>query len=944
MSGFPVFPRLIDFVTSGPSLALVLEGRNAVAVWRSMAGPTNAKSAKFEAPESLRARYGQDAQMNAVHASYDLREARQSIEAVFYGMLEGQFRVMQPEDDPLSVGMSPKQTPVAQVAEEAFVEEPAVEVAQDAAEPSEAIEEDLGEQQPPCAAVEETCLVSQMETLAVSAALQNDITEEMLEPKKENAEDEEPQAVDVVQIAANQLSPPQTPPQTKVPVGDKAHPLGSRLASSPFLKADRQLGNEAPSATKKVGRIKSPFLGNGHDETAGATLGAEAHAESERSAFEPTQVPTDQDGTKLRERLEGLCLNSSAQAEELAGEEEAASMDAAAQREPEAAAEAPEVPISSEAAAAPEQPAENAKAPEAANGTPRPTRPGQQTGPTPSKTPAQPLRGTQTRGAVPAQTASSARATATRAVPASAMAQRTVRRVGPAAGPASGASPSAPAGSRRVTLGPAPVASRPRVSPAAPATPSVTTRAAARAAGPTPLAARSTPSVARATPSKAPVPVASRTVPPKPADDTVQTTGPSGLAADGIQGGSAGFSCARFSSADSRGQAGGCGRCGSLAAAYHTVNGFHSGPRHVDRILAGTRGGGGGCARRQSGRSSAGRAVDGRQSLGRAGHVAAARPLALRRDTCEADGGGYRPSGVPASAWQRSQAPMLFDPTQCAEVPSAQNAVLTALLCAGTFLSYLPQHIKILRRRSSDGISPYFILLGAVGAGSNITNIILLQFIALQCCTVQTYGECAASVLGILQVVIQGTMFYVTFVLYLAFFPAQSKYEGAAGGETRPLLGAGTRVRASEEWRTALWVAGGVAAHGAACVGMSVLLVAGAGPYAAPTRTWASLLGLFSLCLTCLQFFPQIVKTWRAGHVGALSIPMMLMQTPGGFVFAYSIAIRPGVNWSSWISTFVAASLQCVLLAICLTFDARARRQLAAERSAAAAPPENAQE
>ncbi|KAJ1999201.1 hypothetical protein GGI04_004670 [Coemansia thaxteri] len=806
MSGFPVFPRLIDFVTSGPSLALVLEGRNAVAVWRSMAGPTNAKSAKFEAPESLRARYGQDAQMNAVHASYDLREARQSIEAVFYGMLEGQFRVMQPEDDPLSVGMSPKQTPVAQVAEEAFVEEPAVEVAQDAAEPSEAIEEDLGEQQPPCAAVEETCLVSQMETLAVSAALQNDITEEMLEPKKENAEDEEPQAVDVVQIAANQLSPPQTPPQTKVPVGDKAHPLGSRLASSPFLKADRQLGNEAPSATKKVGRIKSPFLGNGHDETAGATLGAEAHAESERSAFEPTQVPTDQDGTKLRERLEGLCLNSSAQAEELAGEEEAASMDAAAQREPEAAAEAPEVPISSEAAAAPEQPAENAKAPEAANGTPRPTRPGQQTGPTPSKTPAQPLRGTQTRGAVPAQTASSARATATRAVPASAMAQRTVRRVGPAAGPASGASPSAPAGSRRVTLGPAPVASRPRVSPAAPATPSVTTRAAARAAGPTPLAARSTPSVARATPSKAPVPVASRTVPPKPA------------------------------------------------------------------------------------------------------------------------------------------APMLFDPTQCAEVPSAQNAVLTALLCAGTFLSYLPQHIKILRRRSSDGISPYFILLGAVGAGSNITNIILLQFIALQCCTVQTYGECAASVLGILQVVIQGTMFYVTFVLYLAFFPAQSKYEGAAGGETRPLLGAGTRVRASEEWRTALWVAGGVAAHGAACVGMSVLLVAGAGPYAAPTRTWASLLGLFSLCLTCLQFFPQIVKTWRAGHVGALSIPMMLMQTPGGFVFAYSIAIRPGVNWSSWISTFVAASLQCVLLAICLTFDARARRQLAAERSAAAAPPENAQE
>ncbi|KAJ2723784.1 hypothetical protein GGI07_002403 [Coemansia sp. Benny D115] len=287
---------------------------------------------------------------------------------------------------------------------------------------------------------------------------------------------------------------------------------------------------------------------------------------------------------------------------------------------------------------------------------------------------------------------------------------------------------------------------------------------------------------------------------------------------------------------------------------------------------------------------------------------------------------------------------MLFDPTLCGEVPSSQNTVLTALLCIGTFFSYLPQHIKILRRRSSDGLSPYFILLGTVGAGSNITNIILLQFIALQCCTVQTLGVCLASLLGIAQVCIQGGMFYVTFVLYMVFFPEDSKYgpavaDGAAGSdESSPLLL--RRIRrgaATVEWKTALWVAGAVATHGAVCILMSSLLVTLVGPYAAPTRTWASLLGLFSLCLTCLQFFPQIIKTWRSGTVGALSIPMMLMQTPGGFVFAYSIAIRPGVNWSSWISTFVAATLQGVLLAICLVFDAR-EKQARAEGARLSAP------
>ncbi|KAJ1733235.1 hypothetical protein LPJ61_001664 [Coemansia biformis] len=299
---------------------------------------------------------------------------------------------------------------------------------------------------------------------------------------------------------------------------------------------------------------------------------------------------------------------------------------------------------------------------------------------------------------------------------------------------------------------------------------------------------------------------------------------------------------------------------------------------------------------------------------------------------------------------------MAFDPTVCGDVPSSHNTLLTALLCMGTFLSYLPQHLKILGRRSSDGISPYFILLGAAGAGSNITNIILLQFIALQCCTVQTLGVCLASLLGIAQVCIQGGMFYITFVLYMVFFPEQSKYEcvgsepageGDGDGETeseaRLLLppgggGGGGVRRATLEWTTALWVAAAVATHASICILMSTLLVMAVGPYAAPTRTWASLLGLFSLCLTCMQFFPQILKTWRSGVVGALSIPMMLMQTPGGFVFAYSIAIRPGVNWSSWISTFVAASLQAVLLAICLVFDAREKQARTAGSVPASTP------
>ncbi|KAI7823487.1 nucleoside-diphosphate kinase, partial [Kickxella alabastrina] len=76
MSSFPVYDRIIEFVTSGHSLALVLEGADAIATWRNLVGPTNPKTAKFEARNSLRAKYGLDAQKNAVHASKDHQEAK----------------------------------------------------------------------------------------------------------------------------------------------------------------------------------------------------------------------------------------------------------------------------------------------------------------------------------------------------------------------------------------------------------------------------------------------------------------------------------------------------------------------------------------------------------------------------------------------------------------------------------------------------------------------------------------------------------------------------------------------------------------------------------------------------------------------------------------------------------------------------------------------------
>jgi hypothetical protein len=43
--------------------------------------------------------------------------------------------------------------------------------------------------------------------------------------------------------------------------------------------------------------------------------------------------------------------------------------------------------------------------------------------------------------------------------------------------------------------------------------------------------------------------------------------------------------------------------------------------------------------------------------------------------------------------------------------------------------------------------------------------------------------------------------------------------------------------------------------------------------------------------------------------VGALSIPMMLIQTPGGILMVTSIALRKGTNWTSAFPFFSFSSL-----------------------------------
>lgn len=65
-TGRPFFKSLTDFMSSGPAIAMVLEGENVIARYRELMGATNYKEA---AEGTIRKDFASDIEKNVVHGS-----------------------------------------------------------------------------------------------------------------------------------------------------------------------------------------------------------------------------------------------------------------------------------------------------------------------------------------------------------------------------------------------------------------------------------------------------------------------------------------------------------------------------------------------------------------------------------------------------------------------------------------------------------------------------------------------------------------------------------------------------------------------------------------------------------------------------------------------------------------------------------------------------------
>ncbi|KAJ6167742.1 hypothetical protein N7497_000585 [Penicillium chrysogenum] len=212
-----------------------------------------------------------------------------------------------------------------------------------------------------------------------------------------------------------------------------------------------------------------------------------------------------------------------------------------------------------------------------------------------------------------------------------------------------------------------------------------------------------------------------------------------------------------------------------------------------------------------------------------------------------------------------------------------------------------PQHIRIITRRSSFGISPYFILLGVTSGTSAFANILVFPSTAqdVACCQEISGIACFAGLLGVFQ------SFAVRDLLPARHFPTDPvSTVSSTNGPT---------------YRTALAITGICLLHALVTIIISVAFEL---RHPAAVAAWANFLGVLAAILASIQYFPQIYTTFRLRCVGSLSIPMMCIQTPGSLIWAGSLAARKGWSgWSIWGVLVVTACLQGTLLAMAIYFE-----------------------
>jgi len=236
----------------------------------------------------------------------------------------------------------------------------------------------------------------------------------------------------------------------------------------------------------------------------------------------------------------------------------------------------------------------------------------------------------------------------------------------------------------------------------------------------------------------------------------------------------------------------------------------------------------------------------------------------------------------------------------CTQQESIINIVLGIFLIFGTIITYIPQYIKIVKEKTSRGVSVLMQLLLNINSYQLLLNAIILQFDLFECCKVVSVEQCQWLVLPHYLLFFNWFMNYPLFLIVLMYYPVED-----AKGEKERKRG----------WLMFLFftiymiVAAGIPAVIAYYYGINILGL----------EYYAYANSISSSILVVILYIPQIYETYKLKSPGSLSVIMLVLQTPGLYLFFLFLVIDK-TNVTTWFPPMISSIQMTILLIMCIYY------------------------
>lgn len=260
----------------------------------------------------------------------------------------------------------------------------------------------------------------------------------------------------------------------------------------------------------------------------------------------------------------------------------------------------------------------------------------------------------------------------------------------------------------------------------------------------------------------------------------------------------------------------------------------------------------------------------------------------------------------------------LFKPDLCHQ-PSPFYLSLAIILPIGALVSYLPQHIKISKRKSHIGLNLFcYVGLTLTNCCSMVAFLLLHWQETTQCCgSTSTISQCLYNTLRPLQFVVTFVCAAFIVVLYVVHFREKEEIamHPKGGGETSRTIQRKIFLLIVVCLLVTISGVGVEYYHSSQGPRQDHALVV----------SYTSGLSVAAAIITSIHWMPQVYETWRLQSLGSLSMALLVLQSFGCILTFVSVSkggIMIGVPY------LVASFMQFVLMGLSFMFWCRDQKNL----------------